>query len=480
MGTYITVDDNGQVLAAIAGESSTFYLYGNGALAELTDAWAYPLADGSRTARQLVDSSGNVVLASSYTPWGDTLSVSGSGSFTTGYFGGIMDNATGLLYLGTGQYYDPATGRFLNRNARPNQANPYVPWSGDPLGAMMAPLAVMTVVLGRKKKHGKWEVIAVVAVLCFTVGMSLSACTPANPPPSQEPNNQGSNNPSNEGSATEPGSQPAAADTATAGPTYTCTPSVTPTPRPQSTGTSTLTPTPTPNRWDELWNLIQFVDVIDKYKNYFKDAVVQVSNAFGRTIGKDPVTSFISIFRLSASHKLKFQVGACSVCNGVGGYTHSAWWIEFAVQNPFWDPSMSAQDKYNRTPEMAYELNVHNIVHELGYAFANLWEYKDEKGKRAYVQGSPYSASYPSSEFITNQGFKFPGPDYQYYLWRMHPDVNENDITRHHEAFADMFMSWVYDGAGFDDTTWGTKRRDYMNEHMPLWLLGNPPFPSNN
>ncbi len=89
-----------------------------------------------------------------------------------------MDSATGLLYLGNGQYYDPSTGRFLNRNARPNQANPYVPWSGDPLGALMAPLAVMTVVLGRKKKHGKWETIAIVLVLGCTMGMSLSAFIP--------------------------------------------------------------------------------------------------------------------------------------------------------------------------------------------------------------------------------------------------------------------------------------------------------------
>ena len=85
--------------------------------------------------------------------------------------------------VGNGQYYDPSTGRFLNRTAQPN---PYVPWSGDPLGAMMAPLALMTVVLGRKKKHGKWEVIVIVAVLCCTAGMSLSACTETTtqtPPP---------------------------------------------------------------------------------------------------------------------------------------------------------------------------------------------------------------------------------------------------------------------------------------------------------
>ena len=170
--------DNGQVLAASTGGSSTFYLYGHGPLAELTDAWAYPLIDGSRTARQLVDVAGNVVLASSFTPWGDTLSVSGSGSFTTGYFGGIMDSATGLLYVGNGQYYDPATGRFLNCNARPNQANPYVPWSGDPLGALMAPLAVMTVVLGRKKKHGKWETTIALVVLGSSVAIITTAFSP--------------------------------------------------------------------------------------------------------------------------------------------------------------------------------------------------------------------------------------------------------------------------------------------------------------
>ena len=245
------------VQADIIGASSTFYLYGHGPLAELTDAWAYPLTDGSRTTRQLVDASGNIVLASSYTPWGDTLSVSGSGSFLTGYFGGIMDSATGLLYLGNGQYYDPATGRFLNRSARPNQANPYVPWSGDPLGALMAPLAVMTVVLGRRKKHGKWEVIVIVAVLCFTAGMSLSACTPNQPNPTQEPNNQGTNNPTNGEATTEPGSKPVAADTATVGPTSTCPPTATLV----GTPTTTMAPSPTASPTPIVWSLPNASDV---------------------------------------------------------------------------------------------------------------------------------------------------------------------------------------------------------------------------
>jgi len=35
---------------------------------------------------------------------GDTLETYGTGNFTYGYFGGVMDAATGLLYVGYGQY----------------------------------------------------------------------------------------------------------------------------------------------------------------------------------------------------------------------------------------------------------------------------------------------------------------------------------------------------------------------------------------
>ena len=231
--------DNGQVLAAIAGGSSTFYLYGNGPLAELTGAWAYPLADGSRTARQLVDASGNVLLSSSYTPWGDTLSVSGSGSFMTGYLGGIMDSATGLLYVGNGQYYDPSTGRFLNRNARPNQPNPYVPWSGDPLGALMAPLAVMTIVYSRKKKRGKWDSLVIVVVLFMTAGMALSACDDSTPPPTITVSTP-TPTPTVAFTVTVTATFPSSTSTPTQAPTITCVVEVTPSP------TDKPSPTPAP------------------------------------------------------------------------------------------------------------------------------------------------------------------------------------------------------------------------------------------
>lgn len=57
---------------------------------------------------------------------------------TYGYFGEMLDAVTGLLYVGNGQYYAPATGRFLTREVYPNSANPYAPW--NPIGAIVGPL----------------------------------------------------------------------------------------------------------------------------------------------------------------------------------------------------------------------------------------------------------------------------------------------------------------------------------------------------
>lgn len=92
-----------------------------------------------------------------------------------------MDSATGLLYVGNGQYYDPATGRFLTRDVYPNNPNPYVP-SGDPTGALFAPLVLVGLIYGKKKKKSKFDYFVIVLFVAVGVGMGLSACAPANPP----------------------------------------------------------------------------------------------------------------------------------------------------------------------------------------------------------------------------------------------------------------------------------------------------------
>ena len=225
--------ENGQPLLATAGEQTTAYLYGVGVIGQQTDTWAYPLTDGSSTPRQLVDTNATVTLTASYTPWGDTLEVNGTGGFTFGYLGGIMDAATGLLYVGNGQYYDPQTGRFLTRNANPNQANPYVPWKSDPAGAMLAPIAMLALIYGGKRKRSKLDNVVIALMLLSAAGMSISACSPVNTPGPIEV------------TATRYLETPTPTITVTQGTTViasTPTPSGTPTLTPSATCTVTLTP----------------------------------------------------------------------------------------------------------------------------------------------------------------------------------------------------------------------------------------------
>ena len=127
----------------------------------------FVLPDGANTPRQLSDLTGEITLSARYTPWGDALDTYGTGDFTFGYFGGVMDAATGLLYVGNGQYYDPATGRFLTRDAKPNNNNPYVPW--DPTGAIIGPLAAVALFFGKRKRGSK---IGTFFILLLEVGKS--------------------------------------------------------------------------------------------------------------------------------------------------------------------------------------------------------------------------------------------------------------------------------------------------------------------
>ena len=70
-----------------------------------------------------------------------------------------MDAATGLLYVGNGQYYDPETGRFLTRDAKPNSSNPYVPW--DPTGAILGPLGVAALFSHTTRFGIGWKMVVV-------------------------------------------------------------------------------------------------------------------------------------------------------------------------------------------------------------------------------------------------------------------------------------------------------------------------------
>ena len=172
IATYVL--DGDRPLTATSNGNTTFYLYGLGGIGEETNAWSYSLPDGTNTPRQLSDLSGDITLSARYTPWGDTLDSFGTGNFTFGYLGGVLDGATGLLYVGNGQFYDPATGRFLTRDVNPDSTNPYVPW--NPIGALLGPLAVVSLFYTRKKKGSKTGTFLVLLIVLGGVGMTLVGC----------------------------------------------------------------------------------------------------------------------------------------------------------------------------------------------------------------------------------------------------------------------------------------------------------------
>lgn len=95
------VMDGDRPLTAESNGNTTFYLYGPGSIGEKTTDWSYSLPDGTNTPRQLTDNSGDITLTSRYTPWGDTLDTYGTGNFSFGYLGGVLDATTGLLYAAT-------------------------------------------------------------------------------------------------------------------------------------------------------------------------------------------------------------------------------------------------------------------------------------------------------------------------------------------------------------------------------------------
>lgn len=223
-------------LAAAAAGRTTFYVHGHGPLAELTDGWSYYLTDGNRTVRQLSEADGSITLVRSYTPWGELLEQHGGGDLTWGYFGGLLDAATGLIYVGEGQYYDPETGRFLSPIG--GRRNPYVPASpGDPLGALLGPVALVALLARRRRKEkqdGWW--MGLVLVLVVGVSVGLTACgsgTPTPPVPSEEEDTPTppSESPEPGPTPTRPKPEPTSTEMPPT-PTPTCTPTPTPTPYP--------------------------------------------------------------------------------------------------------------------------------------------------------------------------------------------------------------------------------------------------------
>jgi YD repeat-containing protein len=150
--SYYALDGQMPLTVSTDGKVITI-LYGREPIAEKTDEWNYVLSDSTGTPRQLTNIDSHVTLSIRYSPWGKPIDTEGIENFDASYVSSLVDFTTGLMYIGNGQYYDPETGRFLTRGANPNSPNPYVPF--NPLGLLLAPLALAAVVSPRKKIKGK-------------------------------------------------------------------------------------------------------------------------------------------------------------------------------------------------------------------------------------------------------------------------------------------------------------------------------------
>ncbi len=111
--TNYTLDLNAGLTQVLTDGEST-YLYGLSRLEQDGIVKEYFLGDALGSVRQMTDSTGDVTLEKSYTPFGEVLSSSESGESVYGYTGEVTDES-GLVYL-RARYYKPSEGRFITRD----------------------------------------------------------------------------------------------------------------------------------------------------------------------------------------------------------------------------------------------------------------------------------------------------------------------------------------------------------------------------
>jgi len=161
-------------------------LFGLGPIAEKNTDWNYLLTDGVNLPCQLTDMNGEITLSVRHSPWEKMMDVNGFENIGMSYISALADFATGLIYVGNGQYFDPETGRFLTRGVNPNSPNPYVPW--DPMMTILGPLGLVSANYARKRikrvaavgflalfLEACGRILLIVAVIIL-VAITLNAC----------------------------------------------------------------------------------------------------------------------------------------------------------------------------------------------------------------------------------------------------------------------------------------------------------------
>ncbi len=451
--------DGDRPLTAESSGNTTFYLYGLGAIGEETNAWSFTLPDGTHTPRQLSNDSGEITLSARYTPWGDTLELNGTGNFTFGYLGGVLDATTGLMYVGNGRYYDSETGRFLTRNVNPDSTNPYVPW--NPIGAILGPLGLITLVFSRKKKGSKTGMFLVLLVVLGSVGMTLAACGPA-PTPSPGSNNTAPAFPVQTQTPvpTNPGTVPSI-------PTGTL-------PAPIETPTAIPCPTPTLVPTLDLygidfdgtsWTLDEQAKILD--------AIQKIGEEFSRVMGLGQ-TSWDAFKTVYGNNFIFYRSqGGDTFCQGGPNKVTCSGNAPLSEISP-----------------------ARLLVHELGHALVQtryggslapylslgnaqiVDDYPESLGGPRWVTGTHSTLQQDPAKAgqfeRTGRGYitTYPPDLYHGENW---PDWQSNDSHKaRNEDFADMFMNWAYNSFDYSPAAYnaGYKRFDFMESNMYAWITG--------
>jgi hypothetical protein len=366
--------------------------------------------------------------------------------------------------VGNGQYYDPATGRFLTRNVNPDSTNPYVPW--NPIGAILGPLGLVALVFGRKRKCGKWDTLIIIVLLGINAGVSIAACTPApnapapgtNQPPASPAPTQ---TPVPTGPVTIPSVIPAAS-----------TPSPVVTPTLPECPPPSWTPTPTPLSIEAELELhgVKFDGDLVQWTLERKTAVLEAVRAVNKKLTATVAgAAFRAIYGyVNMTWGLKNATGMCASI-AVGGCTSNRHQINFVTMS---DDPLRARN---------------NVVHELGHAFSNYWSNSLLDADREHPENThpaivlAWTQSFPGyAEYYINGFPNRPDPtdsqlgsfygfasEQNRLTWQV-AVANAGDPS---EEFADQFLGWTFDTwQPPDELNYGPMRRDWMDKYMPGWI----------
>jgi hypothetical protein len=361
----------------------------------------------------------------------------GTGNFTFGYIGSILDTATGLLYVGNGQYYDPSTGRFLTRGVNPDAPNPYVPW--NPIGAIIGPLALFSLVARRRKNKANPYLLMLFMLVVLPLSVGLACGGGTTPAPTEEP----------------PSPSPSPAPVPS--PTPTPSPSPVPSPTEPPSQCEGCTPTATPGfdeygiKFEGGWSSEQQTVVLS--------AASAVGAKFSTKLGG--IAGASAFAQVYGSPFIFYKAGSGGVCEG-------------------------GQRKvvcYAQAP-----ITERLLVHELGHSLQHSRYADDTQGPYASLEnaqikddlGNWVTGKHDNGVFErTSRGYLSEEQPDMYHGPRINgqgfTDWNSNENHRaRNEDFADMFMNWVYNSFDYspEANSAGIKRYEWMDDHMLGWITG--------